>query len=98
MPPNKILKLSHVSIIGRPVFKTATSVIHKLFQMNVYITYKDATQNERRYNIKELMFLKELTLINQINQKNLLFVIIGILKILVLNLNHMFVINVMMYQ
>ena len=33
--------------------------------------------------------------LNQIIQKNVLFVIIGILKMLVINLNHMFVINVM---
>ena len=41
------------------------------------------------------MLQKELILINQIIQKNVLFVIIGILKMLVINLNHMFVINVM---
>ena len=44
------------------------------------------------------MFQKEVTLINQINQNNAWFVIIGILKILVINLNHIFVINVMAYQ
>ena len=37
--------------------------------------------------------MKELTLINQTNQKNLWFVIIDSLKILVTNLNHMSVIN-----
>ena len=47
---------------------------------------------------KILMFQKEVTLINQINQNNAWFVIIGILKILVINLNHIFVINVMTYQ
>ena len=45
--------------------------------------------------MKKLMLQKELILINQIIQKNVLFVIIGILKMLVINLNHMFVINVM---
>ena len=44
-----------------------------------------------------LMFQKELTLIKQVHQKNVCFVIIGILKMLDLNLNHMFVINVMMF-
>ena len=44
------------------------------------------------------MFQKELTLINQTNQNNVKFVIIGVLKILVINLNHMCVINVMIYQ
>ena len=44
-----------------------------------------------------LMFHKEFILINQTNQKNVCFAIIAILKILVVNLNQMFVINVMMY-
>ena len=48
--------------------------------------------------MKELMFQKELTLISQTNQKNLYFVIIGILKILVINFNHMHVIDTMIYQ
>ena len=47
---------------------------------------------------KILMFQKEVTLINQINQNNAWFVIIGILKILVINFNHIFVTNVMTYQ
>ena len=42
--------------------------------------------------------LKEMTLVNQINQKNVSFVIIGILKILVINFNHMHVTDVMIYQ
>ena len=37
--------------------------------------------------MKELMFLKELILVGQINQKNVCFVIIGILKTLVINFN-----------
>ena len=48
-------------------------------------------------NTIELMFQKELTLINQTNQKNVYFVIIAILKILVINPNHWFVMVVMMY-
>ena len=44
-----------------------------------------------------LMFQKELTLIKQIHSKNICFVIIGIFKTLDLNLNHMFVINVMIF-
>ena len=42
------------------------------------------------------MFQKELTLIKRVHQKNVCFVIIGILKMLDLNSNRMFVINVMM--
>ena len=43
--------------------------------------------------MKELMFQKELTFINQINQRNVWFFIIGILKILVINLNDILVMN-----
>ena len=42
----------------------------------------------------ELMFQKELTLIKQINLKNVCFVIIGILKIWVIN----FAVSVMAYE
>ena len=44
-----------------------------------------------------LMFQKELTLIKQVHQKNVCFVIIDKLKMLDLNSNPMFVINVTMY-
>ena len=43
----------------------------------------------------ELIFAKELMLIKQMHKKNAIFVIIGILKILVLSLNHIFAIVVM---
>ena len=43
--------------------------------------------------MKELMFQKELTFINQINQRNVWLFIIGILKILVINLNDILVMN-----
>ena len=42
------------------------------------------------------MFQKELTLIKQVHQKNVCFVIIGIFKMLDLNSNRMFVIDFMM--
>ena len=43
--------------------------------------------------------VSERTDINKlINQRKVLFVIIGILKMFVINLNHMFVINGMIYQ
>ena len=48
--------------------------------------------------MKELTFPKELILINQTDQKNERFVIIGILKILVIDFNHMHVIEAMIYQ
>ena len=43
------------------------------------------------------MSQKELTLIKQVHQNNACFFIIGILKMLGLNLKHMFVTNVMMF-
>ena len=43
------------------------------------------------------MSQQELTLLKQVHQKNVCFDIIGILKMLDLDLNHMFVINVMMF-
>ena len=49
------------------------------------------------YSTKKLIFQKELTLIKQVHQKNVCFVIIGILKVFDLNSNRMFVINVRMY-
>ena len=43
----------------------------------------------------ELIFRKELMLIKQMHQKNVIFVIIGILKILVLSVSHIFAMAVM---
>ena len=60
--------------------------------MNACMSYKGY------HNLKELVFQKELTLINQTSQKNIWHVIIGILNILIINLNHMSVINAMIYQ
>ena len=47
--------------------------------------------------MKELMFLKKLTLTKQMRQNNVCFVIIGILKMFVISLNHTVVANIMMY-
>ena len=51
---------------------------------------------EQRCSMKEFIFQKELTLIKQVYEKNVRFVIIGVLKILNLNLSQIFVINVML--
>ena len=48
--------------------------------------------------MKELMSQKKLTLTNEVHQKSVIFVVIGILKMLVLSMNHMFVMLVMVYQ
>ena len=59
--------------------------------MTFCMNYKNATVR------KKLMFQKELTLIKQVHQKKVCFVVIDILKILDLNSNLMFEINVMMF-
>ena len=41
-----------------------------------------------------MIFQKDLTLIKQVHQKNVCFVIIGTLKMLITNLNRIFVINI----
>ena len=43
----------------------------------------------------ESIFQKEMILIKQVHQKNVIFATIGILKILVLSMNHIFVMVVM---
>ena len=60
---------------------------------------KDFEPNEllKCYSMKKLMFQKELTLIKEVHQRRYSFVIIGILKILAMNLNRTLVINIMMF-
>ena len=91
LPLNKQLKLHMLTIIVRPVFEEGGKLYpHVFLDNNLY-------ELEKCWNTKKLMFQKELTLIKQVHQKNVCFVIIGTLKMLDLNLNHMFVINVMMF-
>ena len=45
----------------------------------------------------ELTFLKELMLIKQVHQKSVIFVTIGIFKVIVLSFNQMSAIDVMTY-
>ena len=58
----------------------------KLFMSYIY---------KKCYNTIELIFQKELILIKQVHQKNVIFVPIGILKILVLGMNRIFAMVVM---
>ena len=51
---------------------------------------------KQRYSMEELIFQKELTFLKQMHQKNVCFAIIGTLKMLDLNLNRMFEINVVL--
>ena len=47
---------------------------------------------------KVLMFQKESTLINQMSQKSVSFLITGILKTLVMNVSNMLVMDAMIYH
>ena len=58
--------------------------------MTLCMNYKNAS------NTKKLVSQKELTLIKQVNQKIVCFVIIGTLKTLVINFNRLFVMIVML--
>ena len=58
--------------------------------MNALISYKHAA-------IRKNSVSKELTLIKEMHQKNVCFIIIGILKMFDLNLNHIFVLNAIMF-
>ena len=88
---NESLKLRMLTIIVRSVFEE---------EGNFYLqSYLDGCLYELQKccSTKKLMFQKELTLVKQVYQKNACVVIIGILKMLDLDFNHMFAINVTMY-
>ena len=90
LPLNKPLKFPTRTIIVRCVLQES----EKLYRQ----VYLDECLYEllKCCNSIELMFQKELKLINQVNQKNVCFVIIGILKTLVINFNHVFAMVVML--
>ena len=82
----KLLKVYNLTIVVRSVFQEGNKYYSHIFRwMFVWVTKCCITIR--------LMLQKELTLI----QKNIGFFIIGTLKILVINLNHKFVIDVMIY-
>ena len=89
LPLNKPLKFHAMTIIIRSVFEEGGKLYPQV--------YLDEALYElwKCYSTKNLVFQKKLTLIKQVHQKNVCFVIIGILNMLDLNLNHMFVINAM---
>ena len=89
LPLNKPLKFHAMAIIIRSVFEEGGK-LYKLFRRH-FVWIMEC------YSTEKLIFQKELTLIKQVYQNNVCFVIIGTLKMLALNLNHMFVINVMMF-
>ena len=90
LPLNKPLKFLEMTIIIRSVFEEDGKLYPQVLLDDALYecTYKS-------YNMIELIFQKELMLIKQVDQKNVIFVTVGILKILVLGINHIFAIVVM---
>ena len=82
LPLNKPLKFHAMTIIVRSVFEDDSKRYSQVF-------LDDALYECQ--NTIELIFQKESMLIKQTNQNNRIFVTIGILKILVLSMNHIFV-------
>ena len=91
LPLNKSLKFHAMIIIIRSVFEENGKLFPQVFLDDTLY------ELQKCYSTKKLMFQKELMLIKQVCQKNVCFVIIGILKMLDLRLNHLFVTNVTMY-
>ena len=77
LPLNKPLKFHAMTIIIRPVFEEGGKLYPQVFQMTLCMNYKKCC------NTKKLIFQKELMLIKLVDKKNVMLVIIGILKILV---------------
>ena len=91
LPLNKQQKFHAMTIIIRSVFEEDGKLYPHIFLDEALYEFKKC------YTTKELMCQKELMLTKQVHQKNVCFAIIGILKMLDLNLNPMFVINVMIF-
>ena len=70
------LKLHNLKKLLDLFFEKSTDIIHKLFRW-MFVWVINMLQYE---TMKELMFQKELTLINKIDQKNAWLIIIDILK------------------
>ena len=80
---------------------TKNGVDHRFFMLDMtaedvidFIKDFDLDKLGKCCSIKKLMLQKEWTLIKQVYQKNECLVIIGISKMLDLDLNHMFELNV----
>ena len=91
LPLKKPLKFHNMTITIRFVFKEdgklypQVSLDDTLYELSIY----------KCYNTTELIFQKGLMLVRQFYQKNVIFVTIGILKILVLNMSLIFAMVVM---
>ena len=80
LPLNKPLKLHLLTIIVRCIFEEDGKFYPQLYLDDC---------------LYELIFQEELMLIKRVHQKNVIFVIIGILKIFFLGTNHIFAMAVM---
>ena len=92
LPLNKPLKFSTMTIIARFVFEEDGE-----FYPQIYLDER-LYELQKCCNMIELLLQKELAMIKQMHQKNVCFVTIGILKMLDINFNHVFVMAVMMYE
>ena len=92
LPLNKPLKFSTMTIIARFVFEEDGK-----FYPQIYLD-ECLYELQKCCKMIELLLQKELAKIKQMHQKNVCFVTIDILKMLVINFNHVFVMVVMMYQ
>ena len=76
LPLNNSLKIHAMAIIIRSVFEEGGKLYPQVF-------LDDALYElQKCYTTKKIIFQKELTLTKQVHQKNVCFVIIGILKML----------------
>ena len=90
LPLNKLLKFPTMTIVLRSVFEDDG----KCYPQTFLDEFLHELQKIIRY---EKIDVSEGIDMNKVHQKNVCFVIIGILKMLVITLNHTFVVNVMMY-
>ena len=94
LPLNKSLKFHAIAIPITFVFEEGGKLYPKaylgecFYELRFKATYKCQ-------NTIEIIFQKELMLIKQMHRKNAIFVTIGILKIFVLSINHIFAMVVM---
>ena len=93
LPLNKPLKLHLLTIIVRCIFEEDSKFFPQLYLDDCLSYVLQATY--KCYNTIGLIFQKKLILTKQMHQKIVIFVTIGILKILVLSMSYIFAMLVM---
>ena len=91
LPLNKPLKFDAMTIIIRSVFKEDAKLYPQVFLRWRFVWIVKMLQY-RKIDVSEGIYINK-----QLHQNNVCFVIIGTLKMLNLNSNHMFVTNITMY-